>query len=76
MDEAIRCGNTRCKNQMLQKAPCSDDGMCHNHNDARILSFALKLQCFTAKLVGVVGVGVSEEGDGGGRVGRGWVYRW
>lgn len=63
--------------RMLQKAACPDDGVCHN-NDARILSFALKLQCSTAKLARVAGVGVGEGvvcgGEGGGR--WDWVYRW
>lgn len=62
--------------RMLQKAACPDDGVCHN-NDATILSFALKLQCSTAKLAGVAGVGVREGGGvwwgGGSR--WGWDYR-
>lgn len=62
--------------RMLQKAACPDDGVCHN-NDATVLSFALKLQCSTAKLAGVAGVGVGEGGGvwwGGGSRWR-WDYR-
>lgn len=62
--------------RMLQKAACPDGDVCHS-NDATILSFALKLQCSTAKLAGVAGVGVGEGGGVWWGEGSrwGWDYR-
>lgn len=53
---AIRCGNARCRNgRETSKANVSgDDSMCHNDDDARILSSALKLHCSLAKSAGPV----------------------
>lgn len=64
MDETIRCGNTRCGNgREAVDSKCvsptcktswhfDEDVVCHNCNDARMLSFALKLCCSLAMLAG------------------------
>lgn len=58
-DKGIKCGNTRCKNEDFRKHMCFYSVqdfqafrwrcVCHNSDDARILSFALKLPCSVAK---------------------------
>ena len=57
-DRGSKCGNTRCKNENFRQQICfysvhsrrfDENGICHNGDDARILSFALKLYWPVAK---------------------------